>query len=275
MSLFGKFGQGLMNAIAYASVSGSLYAMRVLPEDAEYANAYLDLLNLSKEHSVKNFTKLAPESETMSDDMVSKNLGLLPNIKGKQFSTNNNKYLLFFETGKVYESSDLIPETATESELLNMYKNSVQAEFVYDELTDGSTVTINGTQYTIVGNPLNVTNLVDGVDVCKPMLVLLPKAQGDFYNRYFVRFTEKSDEEDRLYLDIYEKEGLNYKIIESFVVSLYPLDKDNQGDSIFIKDVLENYSDVLRAEFNYTLNRQDAINTLRETLLDTTIPLTK
>lgn len=275
MSLFGKFGQGLMNAIAYASVSGSLYAMRVLPEDAEYANAYLDLLDLSKEHSVKNFTKLAPESETMSDDMVSKNLGLLPNIKGKQFSTNNNKYLLFFETGKVYESSDLIPETATESELLNMYKNSVQAEFVYDELTDGSTVTINGTQYTIVGNPLNVTNLVDGVDVCKPMLVLLPKAQGDFYNRYFVRFTEKSDEEDRLYLDIYEKEGLNYKIIESFVVSLYPLDKDNQGDSIFIKDVLENYSDVLRAEFNYTLNRQDAINTLRETLLDTTIPLTK
>jgi len=31
----------------------------------------------------------------------------------------------------------------------------------------------------------------------------------------------------------------------------------------------------LRAEFNYTLNREDAINTLRETLLDTTIPLTK
>jgi hypothetical protein len=249
--------------------------MRVLPEDAEYANAYLDLLDLSKEHSVKNFTKLAPESETMSDDMVSKNLGLVTNVKGKQFLTNNSKYLLFFETGKVYESSELIPETATESELLNMYKNSVQAEFVYDELTDGSTVTINGTQYTIVGNPLNVTNLVDGLDVCKPMLVLLPKAQGDFYNRYFVRFTEKSDEEDRLYLDIYEKEGLNYKIIESFVVSLYPLDKDNQGDSIFIKDVLENYSDVLRAEFNYTLNREDAINTLRETLLDTTIPLTK
>lgn len=275
MSLFGKFGQGLMNATAYANVAGSLYAMRVLPEDAEYANTYLDLLDLTKAHSVKKFTKLAPESETMSDDMISKNLGLLSNVKGKQFATDSGKYLLFFETGKVYQSDERVPVDASESDLLEMYRDSVEAQFVYDELSNGVTVTIDGNSYTLVGNPLNVTNLIDGVDVSKPMLLLLPKAQGDFYNKYFVRFTEKTDEEDRLYLDIYEREGLNYTIVESFVVSLYPLDKDNQGDSIFIKDVLENYSDILRAEFNYTLNREDAIRTLRETLLDTIIPLTK
>lgn len=275
MSLFGKFGQGLMNAAAYANVAGSLYTMRVLPEDAEYANTYLDLLDLTKAHSVKKFTKLAPESETMSDDMVSKNLGLLSNVKGKQFATDSGKYLLFFETGKVYQSDERVPVDASESDLLEMYRDSVEAQFVYDELSNGVTVTIDGNSYTLVGNPLNVTNLIDGVDVSKPMLLLLPKAQGDFYNKYFVRFTEKTDEEDRLYLDIYEREGLNYTIVESFVVSLYPLDKDNQGDSIFIKDVLENYSDILRAEFNYTLNREDAIRTLRETLLDTIIPLTK
>jgi hypothetical protein len=249
--------------------------MRVLPEDAEYANAYLDLLDLSKEQTVKQFTNLAPESETMDDDMVSKNLGLLTNVKGKQFLTVMGDYLLFFETGKVYHTTEKLPVDASELELLDAYRNSVEADFVYDDITDGSTVTVDGTEYTLSGNPTNITALLDGVDVSKPMMVLLPKAQGDFYNRYFVRFTEKTDEEDRLYLDIFEKDGVNYKTVESYTVSLYPLAKDNQGDSIFIKDVLENYSNILRAEFNYTLDREDAIQSLRETLLGSTIPLTQ
>jgi hypothetical protein len=94
------------------------------------------------------------------------------------------------------------------------------------------------------------TNLEQAGDT-KPIAFLRPIGRGDFYNSIGVRFTEHSNPTlTGVYvLDIYEKQSDGDDvIIESFDVSFDPFAVDNAGDSIFITNVLELYSSVLRAD---------------------------
>jgi len=90
---------------------------------------------------------------------------------------------------------------------------------------------------------------VDGTTT--PICFLYPIGRGDYYNAIGVRLTEFANPtiNDVYVLDIYEKQsdGDNV-IIESFNVSFNPEAKDNSGDSIWIQNVLNIYSSVLRAE---------------------------
>jgi len=94
------------------------------------------------------------------------------------------------------------------------------------------------------------TNLaVDGTT--NPIAMLYPVGRGDYYNGLGVRFTEYSNPliSGVYVLDIYEKQSDGDDvIIESFEVSFNPQDVDTAGDSLYIVDVLDNYSNVLRAD---------------------------
>ena len=94
------------------------------------------------------------------------------------------------------------------------------------------------------------TNLAQSGNT-KPIAFLRPIGRGDFYNSIGVRLTEHSNPTlTGVYvLDIYEKQSDGDDvIIESFDVSFDPFAVDNAGDSIFISNVLELYSSVLRAD---------------------------
>ncbi len=161
---FGKnFGQGPYVAYNHLGESGSLYWMRVLPDDAAYANMRID-------------TQLAAGDATTSIAIT-------------------------------YVSS------------LN---------------------TLGELQ----------TNL-ETVGDTKPLAFLYPIGRGDYYNGIGVRFSEAANPTlDGVYtLDIYEKQSDGDDvIIESFAVSFDPNSVDTNGDSLFIVDVLETFSSVLRAE---------------------------
>ena len=94
------------------------------------------------------------------------------------------------------------------------------------------------------------TNLATAGDV-KPLCFLRPIGRGDWYNSIAVRLTEHSN--PTLFgvyvLDIYEKQSDGEDvIIESFDISFDPYAVDSAGDSIFIVNILETYSSVLRCD---------------------------
>ena len=84
-----------------------------------------------------------------------------------------------------------------------------------------------------------------------PICFLYPIGRGQWYNKLGVRITEVSNPTlwDQYFLDIYERQADGQDaIIESFEISFEQQAKDNAGDSIWIVDVLNTYSAVLRAE---------------------------
>lgn len=83
-----------------------------------------------------------------------------------------------------------------------------------------------------------------------PICALRPIGRGDYYNGISVKLTEHSNPMyDGVYiLDIYEKQSDGTEvIIESFEVSFDPTATDLAGSSIYINEILETYSGVLRA----------------------------
>jgi len=162
ISKYGKsYGQGLYCAYNYLGESGSLYFMRCLPDDAQYANMRID----------------ATPTDT----------------------------------------------TAT-----------IAITYV-DSINDIAELK---------------TRLVD-VPPLYPICFLYPVGRGEYYNGLAVSFTEHSNPLlDGVYvMDIYERQSDGDDvIIESFEVSFDSRASDEAGDSIFIVDILENYSAVLRAD---------------------------
>jgi hypothetical protein len=86
-----------------------------------------------------------------------------------------------------------------------------------------------------------------------PLAFLYPIGRGEYYNAIGVRFTEVANplSEGVYILDIYEKQSDGEdEIVESFEVSFDPKAQDTAGNSIWIVDVLANFSAFLRCEMN-------------------------
>jgi len=84
-----------------------------------------------------------------------------------------------------------------------------------------------------------------------PVCFLYPIGRGQWYNRLGIRLTEVANPTlwDQYILDIYERQSDgDDAIIESFDVSFLKTAQDSAGESIWIVDVLNTYSSVLRAE---------------------------
>ncbi len=104
----------------------------------------------------------------------------------------------------------------------------------------------------ISANSINelLTKLGDATTI-KPLCILRPIGRGQYYNNLSVRFTDFANPMvNGVYIfDIYEiqKDG-DEVIIESFQVSFDPTTTDSSGESIWIVNVLQMYSNILRAE---------------------------
>jgi len=83
-----------------------------------------------------------------------------------------------------------------------------------------------------------------------PICILYPIGRGDYYNLISVRLTRHVNPmyEGVYILDVYEKQtDGDDVIVESFTISLNIDARDRSGDSIFITDILEKYSNILRS----------------------------
>jgi len=122
------------------------------------------------------------------------------------------------------------------------------------DATIGATDTTAGYQITFVEGMNSVdefgTNLqMSGTTY--PIAFLRPIGRGQWYNKLGIRLTEVSNPTlwDQYVLDVYERQSDGQDVIvESFEVSFDPLARDNAGESLWIVDILNLYSSVLRAE---------------------------
>jgi len=164
ITTFGKhYGQGLYNAYNYLGESGSLWFMRVMPDDATFSNLRIDA---------------------------------------------------------VWNGTD------STADILTTYISGIS------------------TQAEIQSNLVQVGDTY-------PICILHPIGRGDYYNLVSVRLTRHANPmfEGVYIIDIYEKQADGDEVIvESFSVSFNPEARDSSGDSIFITDILEKYSSLLRAE---------------------------
>jgi hypothetical protein len=97
--------------------------------------------------------------------------------------------------------------------------------------------------YTVLGNTASG----------KPLCILRPIGRGQYYNGLSVRFTEYANPMvSGIYIfDIYERQSDGDEVIvESFQVSFDPSATDSSGESIWIVNVLQMYSNILRAVMN-------------------------
>ena len=122
------------------------------------------------------------------------------------------------------------------------------------DATIGATDTTAGYQITYVEGINDVdefgTNLQQS-GTTYPICFLRPIGRGQWYNKLGVRLTSVANPTlwDQYILDVYERQSDGQDvIIESFEVSFDPLARDNAGDSLWIVDILNLYSSVLRAE---------------------------
>lgn len=95
-----------------------------------------------------------------------------------------------------------------------------------------------------------ITTALEASGNTKRLCLIYPIGRGEYYNNLGIRITANANPllNGVYVLDVYEKQidGSDV-IIESFDISFDPSATDDAGASIFIEDVLETYSSVLRA----------------------------
>ena len=261
---FENFYQGLMNQKNYVSNGGSLYAMRVLPEDASYQNSFIDLTSPHDDVS-KGFTKFVNVENEYTTDLVSTNLGLPTSVKVKVCSTDQGKKLVAFEDGTIVFVDD--SETLDEDALKQLYKgNTIKLSTnQYDTFVDSFVFTYDSTDYTLSSvTESTLTSLYI------PLFMISSKSRGDFYNKYYVSFHELEDD-DMLQMDILEEDGMNISTVESYTVSFVVGKKDKTGNSVYINDVISKYSNAIKYIPNNAISTDAVLNEIKTKLFDTSV----
>ena len=89
-------------------------------------------------------------------------------------------------------------------------------------------------------------------------IVFYPYGRGEYYNKLGIKLTKaKKSYEGAFIIDIYEmgKDSSYANLVESFTVSFDIDAKDISGSSIFIKDVLDMYSDYIKCEVSNNIGQ--------------------
>ena len=97
---------------------------------------------------------------------------------------------------------------------------------------------------------MQLRSSLDTLNHVHPLCVLYPLGRGEYYNVLGVRLTAHANPmiSDVYILDIYERQSSGSDVIvESFEISFDPEAIDPSGNSLWISDVLETYSKLLRA----------------------------
>lgn len=126
---------------------------------------------------------------------------------------------------------------------------NITADYSYDGNAIGTNTFVNLASVAAIDT--QITNE-------EAQIIFYPTGRGSWYNNVAIKLTESSEyaEQFNCYnLDVYEKtaEG-EYVIVESFLVSMDENAVDFSNESLFIEDVLERYSEILRAKVSETID---------------------
>jgi hypothetical protein len=167
-----------------------------------------------------------------------------PNIEdyGKDFSQGPYiAYNFLGESGSMFFLR-CMPDDAA-------YAN-IRIDATYDATAEQPVVSTSYISTTSANTKLELQGELETDGDTTPLCILYPIGRGEFYNEYAVRLTSYANPmKSGIYnLDLYEVQSDDSEvIIESLEISFDPKSVDSSGGSLFIEDVLERYSNVLRA----------------------------
>lgn len=295
---FGDYSQGKYMAWNHLGVSGSLYAMRVLPDNASYSNlkvsyntSGLTSEQLDEAFNVKDNVVAASSGDvTLSNttdvtiDTISVTHGDRVLIKEQTDPTENGIYT-FDSTAGFVRAEDA--DTRSELEDAYVYVQEDESEpiasnsgksFIVTDLEDGSlgSIDVNVQQWTGGIIAEHVTGLTSELEIENelqadgdkyPMFMIYGIGRGDAYNDIGVtmRVHDEKAEDEVLVMDVYQtqSDGQSDEIIESFEVSLRQDAVDDEGESIYLPEVVNRFSNEIKVmanddnvnEFNIVSNK--------------------
>ncbi len=175
-------------------------------------------------------------------------------LVGEWGSPNIDDYGKNFGQG-LYEAYNFVGESGSMYFMRCMPADSAYSNLRVDlQMATGDSTSIICISYV---DSLNTkTEIISNMETTgdyHPICMFYPIGRGLDYNNVSVRITQHSNPlaYGVYILDIYEKQTDGDEVIvESFEISFDPRAVDNSGDSIFVVDILETYSAVLRAEMN-------------------------
>ena len=144
------------------------------------------------------------------------------------------------ESGAMYWTRPL-PDDAT---FANMRIDAVYADV-------DATASVQITYNDSLNSKAEITSNLEPSGDIYPLCFIYPIGRGQWYNNLAIRLVEISNPllNDVYVMDVYEKQSDGDDVIvESFEISFRPDALDDTGGSLFIQDVLETYSTLLRAD---------------------------
>jgi hypothetical protein len=212
LPVFKRHGQAIYNVINWLRGGGQVFGMRLMPDDASYANSVLN---------VKTKSTLVPVYKKKADGSYEKDL-------------SNNRIPIKGEDGTPITTNgvEIILEIKTLSGLTS--KSNIKAEV---EALAGTVDTDGYTNH--------------------PILVMAVKGRGDYGNKYSYRLTLNTSMEDTYDFRVYDlsilertKNGNMVSLEGPFQVSLFPEAVSIAGSSMFIGQVVSDYSKEVDFVFN-------------------------
>lgn len=135
-----------------------------------------------------------------------------------------------------------------------------------EEEVDLKVKTVTKREYNFVTVELNDVKTVPALDDylsgedSQADIIFYPYGRGEYYNRLGIKLTKaKKSYPGAFIIDIYEasEDGSTNTLLESFTVSFDMDAKDMSGSSIFIKDVLDMYSDYVKCEISDNIGKYE------------------
>lgn len=268
--MFGKYyGQGPYVATQHLSVSNDLYVLRALPDDACYAHTYIAFGESegfpadfsSSDDSRQNVTN--PES-TKKLVAFSIQAGVDYPVVGK--TKNDQTYYKIKEANidaAIADSSafdincNAVTDTGEKANVVFTTKEeyAVTAKAPAMSNTQKLESIFDGSNAALVKASCDNIYIPTGKTACDSVLCYIRAVgRGDYYNDLGVKITSDANPQKfgQYSFQVFQKQDGMDVMVESFNVSFDPLALDQDGESMYIQDVVNKFSQYVVVEMNET-----------------------
>ena len=267
LTRYGKYSHGHYVARNFCSVSPSLYVVRPLPSDAKYS--YVAVVKLKENISNTYRYIILTDGVTVNEDSATisdlNNINYRPPVLVKDGSTIkeiavNNSGDVEFKTvstpfvgfGIANEQYAFDPNNgkwysvAGDGTVTALSSSARRTEILGD---DGNVyvLTYDSSTNQLTATPISDTSVSSLTShySAEVLYAFRGKYQGEWYNNLAISIDTYANRTDYVILNEYQNQNNTDIIVGQYNISFNPSAKDESGNTIFIKDILDVYSNDL------------------------------
>lgn len=268
--MFGKYyGQGPYVATQHLSVSDDLYVLRALPDDACYAHTYIAFADV--ESFPSDFSSSGEERENVLHPQKTTKLVAFSVQAGATYSVIGDKKddVTYYKLDESKIDDAIAANDAFDKEF-NPVEEANKKDAVYTKSENyavkakapamSSTQKLesifDSTNQAIVEGslPIGTTLHIEEGKTASDSILCYVRAigRGDYYNDFSIKITSDANPQKfgQYSFQVYQKQDGMDVMVESFNVSFDPLALDQDGESMYIQDIVNKFSQYVVIEMN-------------------------